>query len=212
LVRRGDYYDVWQRRAAAGAPIERLPLGDFYEPAAVPDCDRVLVLAALAPRGTLSAAERGPNVVASLPEAERPADWIPTEAGSPDVIPQGPGTARLRLRVSVPGRYDLFVQGSVRNPLALSVDGARVGAVDYQLNEAKQFLYFGQVPLSAGSHQVELTLDGQSRAPGSGGPPEPIGPLVLSPAGAESSAIRTLPATRAAGLCARHLDWVEASP
>ncbi|MGE0068352.1 MAG: hypothetical protein AB7T48_13470, partial [Solirubrobacterales bacterium] len=156
-VRRGDYYDVWQRPAVTAAvPLGRLPLGtDFYQSASVPACGRVLALGAIAGRGgKLLAAKRGPNLVASLSEASRPADWLPTEAGSPDLIPRGPGTARLSVRVPSAGRYDLFVQGSVRNPLELFVDGVRAGTVDYQLNTAKQFLYFGRVPLAAGPHRV----------------------------------------------------------
>jgi hypothetical protein len=211
LVRRGDYYDVWQRKTTAEAPIERLPLGEFYEPAAVPDCAQVRSLAALAgDAGTLTAAERGANVVANLPEGRHPADWAPIEAGSPDLIPHGPGTLRLRVRVPAGGRYELFVQGSVRNPLAISIDGTVVGGVDYQLNAARQFLDLGEARLRAGTHTVELTLDGQSPAPGSGGPPEPIGPLVLSPVGAGDPVVLTVPAADAARLCGRNLDWIEA--
>ncbi|MBK5219566.1 MAG: hypothetical protein JJE35_07255 [Thermoleophilia bacterium] len=211
-VRHGDFYDVWQKPPGDEDVVaRRLPLGDFYQPGAVPDCGQVLALAASAPGGTLFAAERSANVVANLPEAMVPADWIPTERGSPDVVPHGPGTARLRVRVRVAGTYDFFVQGSVRNPLEVSADGAEVGTVDYQLNAGQQFLYLGRASLSAGPHQLALTLHGQSLAPGSGGPPEPIGPLVLSPAAADPP-VRELPAARAEKLCGRSLDWVEARP
>ncbi len=212
LVRRGDYYDVWQRPPTATATIlEHLPLGDFEDPTAKPACAEVLGLARLAgPGGTVAAVERAPTTVASLSESSYPASWAPTEAGSPDLIPHGPGTAQLRVTVPATGRYGLYLQGSVRNRLTLLVDGAEVGSVEEQLNEARQFLYFGQVVLSAGSHDVSLVLDGQTFAPGSGGPPEPIGPLVLSPAAAENPPVRKLPASRAGALCGRRLDWVEA--
>jgi hypothetical protein len=48
--------------------------------------------------------------------------------------------------------------------------------------------------------------------PGSGGPPEPIGPLVLDPTRNEDPPVRKLPASRASALCGKHLDWVEALP
>jgi hypothetical protein len=212
LVRRGDYYDVWQRPVAAGAAIvEHLPLGSFEDPAASPACAEVRALASLAgPGGTVAAVERAPTVVASLADAEAPPTWIPTEPGSPDLIPHGPGTARLRVAVPRAGEYGFYLQGSVRNQLTLLVDGVEIGAVEEQLNESSQFLYFGTAPLAAGSHEVALVLDGQSLAPGSGGPPQPIGPLVLSPARAEDPPVRELPSARAASLCGRHLDWVEA--
>jgi hypothetical protein len=214
LVRRGDYYDVWQRPTTATATIaQHLPLGDFEDPAAEANCAEVQALAHLAgPGGTVAAVERAPTVVASLSESTHPDTWIPTEAGSPDLIPHGSGTALLKWTVPAAGRYGVYLQGSVRNRLTLLVDGAEVGSVEEQLNEASQFLYFGNVQLSAGAHEIELVLGGQTLAPGSGGPPEPIGPVVLSPAAAEDPAVRKLPASRAGVLCGRHLDWVEALP
>ncbi|HEX8754620.1 MAG TPA: hypothetical protein VF731_14500, partial [Solirubrobacterales bacterium] len=83
-------------------------------------------------------------------------------------------------------------------------------SVDEQLDEGKQFLYFGAVPLARGTHAVTLVLDGQTLGPGSGGPPEPIGPLVLSPTSAEDPPLRRLPAARARELCGKRLDWIEA--
>jgi hypothetical protein len=213
-VRHGDYYDVWQRPpgvSAAGAIAEHLPLGDFEDPAAEPECAEVERLAAAAgPGGTLAAAERDPNLTASLSDSTHPADWIPTEAGSPDLIPHGPGTARLQVDVPRDGRYGFYLQGSVRNRLALVLDGDEIGSVAEQLNESRQFLYFGNALLGAGSHEIDLVLDGQSLSPGSGGPPEPIGPLVLAPVANEDPRLIELPASRAGALCGRHLDWIEA--
>ena len=157
-------------------------------------------------------AERPSPQVVSLAASTHPEDWLPTEAGSPDLVPHGPGVARLEVDVERPGRYGFYLQGSARNRLALRVDGTEVGAVEQQLNEAQQFLRFGQLPLSAGSHAVELELAGQSLAPGSGAPPEPIGPLVLNPVEAEDPPVKELPAARALSFCGRRLDWVEALP
>lgn len=214
LARRGYYYDVWQRPPDSTAAIlEHLPLGDFEDPAAEPDCAEVMRLSELAgPGGMIAAVERKPTVAASLANSSHPADWVPTEAGSPDLIPHGPGTARLRVSVPDRGAYGFYLQGSVRNRLTVVVDGVEVGSVTGQLNEARQFLYLGEAPLAAGPHDVRLVYGGQTLAPGSGGPPEPIGPLVLSPAGAEDLPVRELPASRARELCGKHLDWVEALP
>lgn len=212
LVRWGEYYDVWQRPPGSGPEIaEHLPLGSFEDPAAEPECTEVLRLAAVAGAGgTLAAVERLPNVNASLSASTHPVNWLPTEAGSPDLVPHGPGTAELQLKLDQPGRFAFFLQGSVRNRLALEVDGSEVGSVSNQLNEARQFLYFGDAALSRGAHDVRLVLDGQSLAPGSGGPPEPIGPLALSPVINEDPPVLRWPASRAAELCGRPLDWIEA--
>lgn len=211
LVRRGDYYDVWQRPPGPETGIvQRLGLGDFYQPAAVAGCGQISALALTAgPKGRLLAVPRRPNLIAALPDGRHPADWVPTEPGSPDLVPLGPGTVRLTVDVETAGLYRLFLQGSVRNPLRLRIGGVEVGSSGYQLNANRQFLYLGRARLSTGRHLIELTLEDQSLAPGSGGPPEPIGPLVLSPASAEDPPVLELPPSRAPELCGRLLDWVE---
>jgi hypothetical protein len=160
----------------------------------------------------LAAVERKPTVDLSLSEASYPESWIPTEAGSPDLIPGGPGLARLAARVPTAGRYEIYLQGSVRNRLTVSVDGVEAGSVEQQLNPATQFLDFGAAQLTAGRHVFSLDYAGQNLGPGSGAPPQPIGPLVLSPVSGPDVPVRRLPATGASSLCGRHLDWVEALP
>jgi hypothetical protein len=214
LVRQGEYYDVWQRPPdVEGAIAEHLPLGNFEDPGAEPTCSQVRGVAALAgAAGTVAAAERAPEVSAPLTEAAYPSSWIPTEPGSPDLVPHGSGTVELQVNVPSAARYGIYLQGSVRNRLTVLVDGAEIGSVEEQLNASAQFLYFGEAQLSAGPHRVDLVLDGQTLAPGSGGPPEPIGPLVLDPIRNEDARIRELPASRAGALCGKRLDWIEALP
>lgn len=213
LARRGDYYDVWQQSGAAPTIAQHLPLGDFEDPGAEPACSEVQGFAdVVGPGGSLIAAERLPTIVAPLTESSYPATWIPTEPGSPDLVPNGPGTARLAIEVPLAGRYGVFLQGSVRNRLSVAIDGREVGSVVAQLNQARQFLYFGQERLDAGIHQIELAYDDQGLAPGSGGPPEPIGPLVLNPVANEDPLLRRLPISSATDLCGHRLDWIEATP
>ncbi len=215
LAGRGEYYEVWQRppELPATAILQHLPLGDFEDPGAEPACDEVTALAGqLGGDGTVVAAPRAATVVASLADSSHPPGWLPTEAGSPDLIPYEAGSASLRVDPPVAGGYDLYLQGSVRNRLALLVDGVEVGSVRDQLNEGQQFLYFGRVPLTPGPHEIELVLDDQTLAPGSGGPPEPVGPLVLSPAANEDPPLRELSPARAEELCGQRLDWLEALP
>jgi hypothetical protein len=213
-VRHGKYYDVWQRPPDATEDVAELfPLGSFEDPGAEPECSLLQEAAGLAgPEGTVAAAERRPNASASLSESEHPADWTPTEAGSPDLVPHGAGLAIVNVTVPAAGRYGVYLQGSIRNRLHAYVEGHEVGSVAQQLNGNRQFLYFGNVPLSAGVHEFELELEGQSLGPGSGGPPEPIGPLVLGPLRNEDPPVREVASADAESLCGRDLDWVEALP
>lgn len=214
LVRHGEYYDVWQRPPqVVGGVAEHFPLGDFYDPGAEPSCREVREAGRVAGAGgTVVAPERAPTVYASLSESIHPDSWIPTEAGSPDVVPHGHGLARLVVDVPAAGRYGVYVQGSTRNRLHAYVEAEEVGSVAEQLNGNAQFLYFGDARLGAGRHEIELELDEQTLAPGSGGPPEPIGPLVLSPVRNQDPRLLEVPAARARTLCGRHLDWLEAIP
>lgn len=210
LVERGDFYDVWQRAPEAGGEIvEHLPLGSAADPGAVPACAEVRRLAALAGAdGALVAPPRAANRSVSLSEAERPDDWPETDRGQ--LIPAAAGSARVRLALQRPGRYDLYLEGSARNRLSLSVDGMETGSARMQINEPRQFLDLGRTALEAGPHLARLTQAGQSPAPGSGGPAYPIGPLVLSPVGAEDPPLLRVPSGRAEELCGKRLDWVEA--
>lgn len=108
------------------------------------------------------------------------------------------------------GRYDLYLEGSARNRLSLSVDGVETGSARMQRNQARQFLDLDRATLGAGPHVARLTQAGQTLAPGSGGPPYPIGPLVLSPAAADDPPLLQAPASRAERLCGKRLDWIEA--
>lgn len=212
LVGRGDYYEVWQRPANGdGGIVEHLPLGDETDPGGVPECAELVRLGALAgPGGAVMAARRGPNVSAALAAAERPADWVASAGERPELRPLSGGSARLRLEVSRGGRYDLFVQGSARNRLALTLDGIDTGSVSVQRNPDGQYLDLGRATLSAGSHLVRLSYAGPSLAPGSGGPPYATGPLVLSPVRDRDPPLLRVPASRARQLCDQRLDWAEA--
>jgi hypothetical protein len=214
LVRSGDYYDVWQRPPdATGEIAQHLALGDFEQPGAVPACGQVRAVAAVAGTGgTLAAAERAPTAVGSLDESAHPDDWVPTEAGGPALVPHGSGTATLRIGVAEAGRYGVYLQGSVRNRITVLVDGVEVGSASEQLNQSQQFLYFGRIPLSRGFHRVDLVYGGQTLAPGSGGAPEAIGPVVLDPVRNEDPPLLKVPASAAADLCGKRLDWIEALP
>jgi hypothetical protein len=85
--------------------------------------------------------------------------WIPTEPGSPDLVPDGAGTVHLQVNVSRTGRYEVYLQGTARNRLSLDIDGEQVATVQEQPDASQQFLYFGEAQLAAGPHDVSLVMD-----------------------------------------------------
>jgi hypothetical protein len=201
LVWRGRWYDVWQRRNTP-SPADHLPLGDPLEPSAVPSCEAVRALDAM---GSLIAPPREPNVVASLDARELPPGWH--RLGGSAVLPGRSGTVSVPVEVERPGRYRLWVGGSVRGRLRAFVDGARVGSFSSQLQHAGQWLPLGVVGLAAGPHDVSLEVSLRSLTAGAGGGGFPLGPLALEPVGDDGV---PLVAAAADELCGRTLDWVEA--
>ncbi|MDP9243515.1 MAG: hypothetical protein M3O77_00350 [Chloroflexota bacterium] len=209
LVRKGRFYEVWQRPQQGERPIlEHLPLGNDLEPAAVPSCADVLRLARVAgPTGLLAAVERPPSVVIDLSRGSVPHSWGFDQSGG--VIPGGAGMLQTSARVPATGRYGLWLGGSFRDRLEILVDGRRVGTVRDQLNYSGQYTPFGVADLGPGSHVVMLRYSGPDLQPGSGGPQFAMGPLVLSTASADLPVTYVQP-TAARMLCGRALDWVEA--
>jgi hypothetical protein len=205
LIYRGESYEAWQRPPTAALLPERLPLGDRYDPYAVPRCDRVIDLAS---RGDLVAAAGEPPVVVPLPATIYPQPWA--AAGMPDApVPTGPGTIEALVRVDRAAEYEIWLGGSLRPAAELLVDGHPAGEVRHQLNNFGQYMRLGTATLAPGSHRIELRIGGADLHPGSGGSAGAIGPLVLSSTEAASTRLISVPAADARSLCGQPWDWIE---
>ncbi len=212
LVWSGDYYDVWQRpEPPATRILEHFPLGDDLQPAAVPPCGEVLRLGRLAAvsGGRLATVFRDAVTVVGLDTAARPVSWQ-SYSGSPGVVyPSGPGTLETTVTVPAAGRYGVWLAGSFRRRLELSVDGKPLAARRHRLTHPGVLTPFGETALSAGAQALTLRYDAASLSPGSGGRPFALGPLVVGPVGPPPPVSYFEPAA-ARTLCGRSLDWVEA--
>lgn len=191
LAWRGGHYEVWQRPPAPPARlVEHLGLGTAVEPTGVPSCREVRRLAAEAgPGGRLAVVARRPNIVVPLSET---------------------GSMVARMRVPSPGRYEVWLGGSVRSEADLFVDGHAAGSIRHELNNSGEYVLLGRPRLRAGPHLLRIVVHGADLHPGSGGQPGPIGPLVLSSQDAAQTRVRYVPSGRAREICGRSWDWVEA--
>jgi hypothetical protein len=200
LAWRGRWYEVWQR-SAAPAPLVHVPLGGPLQPAAPAPCASVRTLAA---RGPLLAVPRPQNLAWALGSGPLPSGWARLLGGA--VAPSRSGTldTAIDLRRAVSGR--VWVGGSARGTLTLAIDGRRVGSASSQLQNAGQWLDLGPTALQAGRHTISIHVSLAPLTPGTGGDGFPLGPLLLEPRGGETA---ERPA-RAARLCGRSLDWLEA--
>jgi len=107
----------------------------------------------------------------------------------------------------------VWVGGSVRGRLTVTVDGEDVGSARHQLSNSGLYVDLGAVYLDPGLHQLALAYEGpRITHPGSGnGSPEGIGPIVLAQK-ERDYAVRMLPSERASELCGQTLDWIESRP
>ncbi len=211
LVYPGTSYEAWQRPAGPSTGlIDHFGLGGAVDPAAVPRCRDLARLAAEAgPAGRVAVVSRAPVLAFSLADLRHPAAWdVPAYASA--LLPRTPGSIIAKVSVPAQGSYEVWLGGSIRPQVDLLVDGKAEESVRQTLNNDGQYVSFGRVQLSRGAHRLELAFHGADLHPGSGGAPDPIGPLVLSSDDAAATHVRSVPAGRATTLCGRRWDWVEA--
>jgi hypothetical protein len=211
LIYRGKYYDAWQRPAnSAGLVIDHLGLGTETDPAGVPKCSEVQRLARKAgPGGTLAAVSRDPVVVIPLTQTKHPAAWDSSQFEFA-LLPRTAGTMTTQVRVPRSADYAVYLGGSVRPEVDLSVDGKEVSSVRQDLNNFGEYVPLGVAHLSAGTHTISITVHGADLHPASGGVAEPIGPLALTDQDAADTRISYFPTSRADQLCGQPWDWIEA--
>jgi hypothetical protein len=211
LVYEGKYYDVWQRPpGSTRLVIDHLGLGTETDPAGVPKCSEVHHLAHEAgPGGTLAAVIRDPVVVVPLAQTKHPAAWNSSQFEFA-LLPRTPGTMTTKVQIPQSGNYSIYLGGSVRPQVDLSVDGKLVSSVRQDLNNFGEYVPFGSTNLSAGAHTISITFHGSDLHPGSGGPAEPIGPLALTHQDAAATKISYFPSSQADLLCGKSWDWIEA--
>jgi hypothetical protein len=207
LVLSDRFWEVWQRPPTGGpAVLSHLPLGEALHPGAVASCPSVLALARSAGTVALSAAPAATPVAAAVGAGEHPASW--SSSNTSFLTLNRAGAAQIPIMLPAAGRYALWLGGSIRGPLTLSVDNHSVGEARNQIQEAGQYVPLGALSLRAGEHTVTLRY-APSWQPGSGGPPDTVGPLVLAPV-TDPAALMRVPPSQAHTLCGRNLDWIEA--
>jgi hypothetical protein len=222
LVWSGRYYEVWQRPRDARLDIlDHLSLKGDTGPGAVPSCADVRRLAGLAAGGRLETVARRRPIVLELSTARHPAGWQVNQQDPGVLKPNSSGDVEADISVPAAARYGVWLGGSFRSRLEVLLDGREIGSERHELNNTPgAYNPFGYVPLSDGTHHVEIRYSGPDVHPGSAGnevlasgswPPGlfALGPLVLSTETANRPIVHVEPA-KARTLCGRSLDWIEA--
>jgi hypothetical protein len=207
---RGRWFEVWQRDDAAFRIVDHVPLGSETNPAASPPCSEILAVAgrARAAGGRLATVIRPATVVSDLRQSRHPSSWAPGyRQGS--LVPLAAGSALIEVQVPAPGRYGVWLQGSIRDRARVLVDGREIGSARGTLNVDPLYIPFGDVELGAGTHEVEVRHEETDLRPGGNGAPFPLGPLALTATEAADAAVTVVEPADARSLCGRSLDWLE---
>ena len=206
LAFRGRFWDVW-RRTRSPRVVEHLPGGGVLAAASKLRCREVRDLARRA-RGDdtrLTYAVRPPLAVLEAAKAPvRPAGWA--------LLPEGvglysPGELSGRVRLSVSGRYRVWLKGDFGRELSVFVGGRRIGGVSYSTGGAGNYgePLVGEFP--AGRNKVSVVRPGGSLRPGDGTPGRLVA-VVFEPLD-ERPRMVDVPATEWRSACDRPVDWVE---
>jgi hypothetical protein len=111
------------------------------------------------------------------------------------------------------GVWDLWLQGEIMPPVAVSIDGHRLASISGQLTGVAtdpDTMAPLRVRLAAGSHRLRIARGGANPlAPGSGGSAI-LDSIFLTPAGVGAQAtLNITPAAQWRALCGRRLEWIE---
>jgi hypothetical protein len=205
LTWRGRYYEVWQREPSTIALPTRLGLGDNFDPYGVPRCDDVRNLAT---QGDLVAAQGPEPVIVPLSQTSYPRAWS-TPRTRFEPVPSSAGMIAADVRIVRSGDYEVWIGGSIRPQVDLTVDGRPAGSVRGELNNLGGYVSLGSAQVGPGIHRVGIRFHGSDLHPGSGGQATAIGPLVLTTATAADSSLVQVAAADADSLCGKQLDWIE---
>jgi hypothetical protein len=200
LVWNGRWYQVWQR-GTRPTIIDHRPLGDALEPGAPAPCRLVKPLASL---GRVASVVRPVNLLWSLDRGRLPRGWSAQTGGA--IVPNRSGTLPLEIVLPTRARYRLWLGGSIRGRLSVSVNGSRVGTVAGQLQNAGQWLELGTAAIPSGTQQVTIAVSLPKLSPGTGGGGVSLGPLLLQPLVSG----RLLEPPMPTAICGMNLDWIEA--
>ncbi len=208
-VRRGEYYDVWQRPGAfdSGDLIVHRSFGTPEDPGATPACARIAAVASKAgPVGTVVAAPAPETATSDF--TDHPSDWVPDPAAG-TLTPLSDGSAGAEVTLPSSGEWRVWIGGSVRGEVSVTINGVEAGSVRNRLNNHAQFIELDRLTLERGLQRIEVDYRrGGMPRPATGAYPFGIGPVVLTRRDRQDRLIR-LPSADSDRLCGRRLDWVE---
>jgi hypothetical protein len=139
---------------------------------------------------------------------DHPSDWVPDPAAG-TLTPLSDGSAGAEVTLPSSGEWQVWIGGSVRGEVSVTINGVEAGSVRNRLNNHAQFIELDRLTLERGLQRIEVDYRrGGMPRPATGAYPFGIGPVVLTRRDRQDRLIR-LPSADSDRLCGRRLDWVE---
>ena len=209
LVFQGHYYTVW-KRVSSPAVLAHVPVTSGLDPGPA-KCPTVRSVAAQATRehALVAYAPRAPTVTFVPTKAAYPPGWAIFGADHDELIPdRKPGAVVGALRVTRPGRYQVWLSGSFSRRVTVWIGNRLIGSVPLDVGPPGQYVRVGDVTLAAGNQSVLIVRPSEHLAPGENASTELLGPLVLVRSGG-SPPVEEVSPEKALSLCGRPVDWLE---
>jgi hypothetical protein len=212
LVSSGRYYQVWRRPDAPTRIIEHLSLGGRMQPAGVPSCSQVLRLGGIAAAngGVLATVERPPAIVIGGDGTTGAPNSFAAYGEYSNALYMPGSSVDAGFDVPSTGRYGIWIGGSFRTRVGVTIDARAVGSARDVLQWPGNFVEVGAEELATGRHAFHVEYDRSDLRPGSGGsPPFGLGPFAVAQ-GTQARRVTYVDPSRGRSLCGKSLDWVEA--
>jgi hypothetical protein len=216
LVEQTRYFDVWRQDRSAHTVVDHFPLSNLpHERAQTRFCPPFLADVRHAGTGAeVAYAQVSPASVTGLTLGPHPDYW--RSAGPDTVIAYGAGKSEVSIPLAAPGRYSVWLQGSIGRPLSVSLDGHPLAGIGYEERYPNQFLLLSSTKLSGGTHTIQVTRGNGSLHAGSGDAPtdsegRTIGAIVFSREDSATDRVYVAPASKAAQVCNAPVgyEWLE---
>jgi hypothetical protein len=147
-------------------------------------------------------------VAVPLANSSHPARWGHQRGA---LVMNRAGRLVARFRLPAGGRWQVWIQGQLMPRVRFAVDGSSLASIRGELSGnslVADTLPPVTVSLAAGMHSLTVTRGGATLAPGDGGAAV-LTAVLLTPAGSDPAALRSVPAGAWRALCGGLYRWVE---
>lgn len=166
LVQQTSYFQVWRRDRPASDVVAHMPLSGLPHERTTTFCTGLTAsIKGAGPGATVAYVPTPIAAVAEPTQGLHSSYWRPAGLS---IRAHGAGSLRVRFDVARAGRYSLWMRGSVGRPLAIYLDGNKLGDIGYEERYPSQWLELGRHMLGPGRHVLRFVRGNGNLHPGSG--------------------------------------------